>query len=122
MPADLKPTPRVRDRYVYVLFHDRNDRCLHCRSSRDVEAAHLLRGVLREDVLAGLIPLCHRCHEAFDKNLSYLDGFGKVTPSDVKRTVAWFLRDESGADQAAYLIRRLGAFGAEHYVQKLEAA
>jgi hypothetical protein len=82
---------------------------------------------MREDVLAGLIGLCgsgaHGCHGAFDNGHSYTAQDGtKVTPELVKARVAAWLRSEEAADQCAYLIERLGPFGAESYVQKLEQA
>jgi len=43
-----------------------------------------------------------------------------VTPEDVKRSVAEHLRSEEGEQQAAYLIGRLGVFGAEAYLLRLE--
>jgi hypothetical protein len=121
--ADPKPT-RKYDPTVYDEFHERDQLCLHC-GSRHVTAAHLLRGSRREDDIRGLIPLCgsgsHGCHGAFDSGHSYIGDFGvKVTPEAVKASVAHFLRHEAGDDACAYLIERLGPFGAEAYVQKLE--
>lgn len=119
---DPKPTPRMIDPDVYRMFHAAEPLCVHC-GNRNVEAAHLLRGNEREDVLAGLIPLCHGCHEAFDKGMAYTGEFGKkVTPSAVRLSVAWFLRSGFGKDHVAYLVAKRGAFGAEAYVQKLEGA
>jgi len=125
MPADVKPS-RVHDPEVYRLFHARELTCVHC-GNRNVSAAHLLRGKDREDVLAGLVPLCgggsSGCHGAFDSGHSYIGDFGpSVTPALVKQSVARYLRSEAGEDSAAYLIHKLGPFGAEAYVQKLEQA
>lgn len=124
--ADPKPS-RVKDKGVYAEFYARGPHtCLHCGSPY-VSAAHLLRGKDREDVLEGLIPLCgdgaRGCHGSFDSGHSYIGDFGrKVTPGHVKASVAHFLRHEAGADQTAYLIRRLGPFGAEAFVLRLEGA
>jgi translation elongation factor EF-Tu-like GTPase len=124
--VDYKDPPRVKDAQVYHAFHRMHRECLHCGRG-NTTAAHLLRGPKREDVLDGLVPLCgggsSGCHGAFDEGHAYIGDFGrKVTPAAVRLSVAFFLRSEAGADHAAYLIRRLGPFGAEDYVQKLEAS
>jgi hypothetical protein len=112
----------LHDCTVYARFHAIYDTCLAC-GHRGVEAAHLLRGKDREDVLEGLIPLCSLCHGAFDKRTTHIGDFGrKVTPQLVDAKVAAFLRSEAGDDHCAYLIRRRGPFGAEHYVLNLEGA
>jgi hypothetical protein len=121
---DLKPGPRVKDPAVYHQFHRLNKTCLHC-GRRNITAAHLLRGPNREDVLEGLVPLCgggsSGCHGAFDSGHSYIGDYDvKVTPEAVRFSVAYALRSEEWEASAAYLIRVLGPFGAEAYVQKLE--
>lgn len=123
---DPRPPKRVRDQSVYAQFHAKGHVCLHC-GNRNVTAAHLLRGSKREDVLAALVPLCGHgswgCHGAFDSSQAYTGDFGrKVTPEAVKASVAAFLRSEAGEAHAAYLISKLGVFGAERFVQKLEAS
>ena len=117
---DWKPEKRVKDQGVYAQFHSLGLRCLHCTSTV-VEAAHLLRGIKREDVLAALVPLCRFCHEAFDtaRNV-YYPIF--VSVSAVKASVARHLRSAAGDANAAYLIRVLGPLGADDYLQRLEAA
>ena len=46
----------------------------------------------------------------FDSGHAYRGDFGrKVTPAQVKASVARYLRSEDGADSAAYLIHKLGA-------------
>lgn len=124
--SDPKPQKRIKDPSVYDRFYEIWTACLHC-GNRSFTAAHLLRGKYREDVLAGLLPLCGSggsgCHGAFDSGHAYIRYDGRrVTPAQVKKTVAAFLRSEAGEAQAAYLIRKLGPFGAEAYVLKLEAA
>ena len=117
---DPRPPRRVKDRDVYTRFHAIDWDCLSC-GGRPVEAAHLLRGKDREDNLNGLVPLCHGCHECFDKGLSYRGAFGhKFTPDVVKAKVARYIRSEAGDDARAYLIEKRGQFGAEVYVQSLE--
>ena len=119
---DLKPEPRVKDPDVYRQFHSYSQECLSC-GNRHVEAAHLLRGKDREDVLDGLIPLCHGCHECFDKRTKYRGDFGHMfTPEGVDSAVARYLRHEAGDDQRNYLISRKGMWGAELYLLKLEGA
>lgn len=120
MPADLKSV-RVRDKSMYATFHAQGHRCLNCGATNP-QAAHLLRGKDREDLLEAVVPLCFLCHPAFDEGVTVSDGATVVGPRDVRPVVAAFLRSDAGADQAAYLIRKLGAFGAEAYVQKLEAS
>ena len=119
----FRPDPkhtRVKDPAVYKAFHAAGHTCLAC-GSRHVEAAHLLRGKHREDDINGLVPLCHGCHEAFDKDMPYRGDFGHwFTPEQVKGAVARTLRHEAGDDWADYLRRKLGPFGAEQYVLKLE--
>lgn len=118
---DPKPE-RVKDPDVYRQFHSYSQECLSC-GNRHVEAAHLLRGSKREDVLAGLVPLCRGCHKVFDEGGSYRGDFGHVfTQGQVKHAVARMLRHESGDDQRDYLVRVLGMWGAERYVQELEEA
>lgn len=119
---DPKPEPRTIDPDVYRLFHAAEPVCVHC-GNRQVEAAHLIsRKQGGDDVLANLIPLCHGCHEAFDKGMAYLGEFGKrVTPAAVRLSVAWFLKSEEGDDHCAYLIAKRGAFAAAAYVQRFEA-
>lgn len=125
MLSDPKPQRVKDDPYVYAEFHRQGYRCLHCDAPWPT-AAHLLRGVSREDVIEALIPLCGSgssgCHGAFDEGHSYISPvmFRKVTPDDVKASVARYLRSPAGQKQAQYLMRRLGVFGAETYVLKLE--
>lgn len=124
MLADPKPS-RAKNQMVYAEFHNQHHVCLHCGAPFPT-AAHLLRGVSREDVLEALVPLCgggsSGCHGAFDSGHSHQSThtFERVTPADVKRSVAAHIRSEQGEKQAAYLISRLGAFGAEQYVLRME--
>src|SRR5207344_1588781 len=109
---DPKPPVRVKDGLVYAAFHAQHHRCLHCDAPWPT-AAHLLRGVSREDVLEALVPLCgggsSGCHGAFDSGHSYhsMALCRTVTPEDVKASVAEFLRSDDGEKHAAYLIGRL---------------
>jgi hypothetical protein len=125
-PADLKPAPRIVDHTVYKRFHERYWTCLAC-GHQPVSAAHLIgKGRRGDDVPGNLIPLCgggsSGCHGAYDNGHSYIGDFGrKVTPEIVRYQIAQFIRSEAGEDHAAYLIRKLGPFGAEAFVQRLEA-
>lgn len=119
--ADPKPAPRVKDPSVYDEFHRWNPRCLACLDS-GAQAAHLLRGAKREDVLAALIPLCHACHGAFDNAQRYWKPSGKyVTPTQVRGAVAAWLRfDPDALPQRLYLTARLGPEGSVAFLEKLE--
>ena len=122
MSADPKPAKRVRDQTVYKQFHAAGHDCWAC-GNRHVEAAHLLRGTQREDVLEALIPLCRGCHKVFDEGGKYRGDFGHVfTQAFIMHAVARQLRHESGDDQRDYLVRKLGMWRAERYVQELEEA
>jgi len=109
---------------VYAEFHSQHHMCLHWGGPWPT-AAHLLRGVQREDVLEALIPLCgggsSGCHGAFDSGHSYhsMALCKTVTPEDVRESIAAFLDSEDGEQAAAYLVRRLGPFGAEAYRLRL---
>ena len=122
---DLKPEPRVKDPDVYKQFHRLYDSCLAC-GNRHITAAHLLGGNKREDVLAGLVPLCgggtSGCHGAWHGN-PYRGDFGHYfTTEFVKSQVAYQIRGEGGDDWRDYLVSRLGEWGAELYLLKLEGA
>src|SRR5262245_43927781 len=119
---DPKPAKRIRDELVFELFHDQYWHCLHC-GKVNVSAAHVIsRGAGGDDVMANLVPLCGGgstgCHGAFDNGHSYIGDFGqKITPEAVKASIAAFIRSEEGEAHAAYLIAKLGPFGAEAWVQ-----
>lgn len=123
---DPKAPPRVHDPDVYKQFHRLYDECLVC-GNRHVTAAHLLGGSDREDVLAGLIPLCGGgagpgCHGAWHGN-PYRGDFGHYfTTAFVKNAVAAALRTEPWDDQRNYLEARLGVEAAELYIERLEEA
>lgn len=122
--ADPKPT-RIRDDEVYTLFHKRDHVCVCC-GSRDVSAAHIIgRGAGGDDVVANLVPLCgdgsRGCHGAYDNGHAYQGAGGRrITPEIVRWSIARYIRSEAGEDAAVYLIAKLGPFGAEAFVQKLE--
>ena len=127
MSVDVTPDPkpeRQKEPMVYAEFHAQHHVCVHCGAPWPT-AAHLLRGVLREDHIDALVPLCgggsSRCHGAFDSGHAYTSSvtFERVTPADVKRSVAKFLASPEGQRQAAYLVRKLGGFGAEAYRLRL---
>src|SRR5262245_62574014 len=115
---DPRPAQRIRDKEVFEFFHDRGWTCLHCGSPH-VTAAHVIsRGAGGDDVMANLVPLCgggsSGCHGAFDNGHSYIGDFGqKVRPEQVRESVARFIRSDDGEQHAAYLIHKLGPFGAE---------
>ena len=109
---DPKPLKAVKDRYVFVLFHDQKPSCLACTNQPGfkVDAHHLIsRAQGGDDVLNNLIPLCVSCHRAYHNG-----------NQAARRSVARFLRSDAGSDHCAYLISKLGPFAAEGWVLRLE--
>lgn len=122
MPTDAKPARRIVDRYVYVLFHDRQWSCISCGRERQIVAHHLIsKGQGGDDVMANLVPLCDPCHKAYHGN-PYRAYGNRVDAAHVKRCLARYVRSEPGEDSAAYLISKLGPFGAEALVMQMEVA
>ena len=123
---DPKPPPPVRDLAVLRRFHAFYSNCVHCGNAH-ITAAHLVgRGRGGDDHMGNLVPLCGSgssgCHGAFDNGHTFIGDFGRrVTPTAVKASVAYFIRSEAGDDHRKYLVGKLGSFGAESFVQKLEA-
>ncbi len=115
---DTKPAKPIRDRRVFVLFHDQDWSCVCCGRERQIVAHHIVgRGQGGDDVMANLAPLCDPCHSAYHGNPYKLKGM-YVNERKVRRSVAVFVRGDKAAQQ--YLVGKLTEFGAEAYVQRLE--
>jgi hypothetical protein len=121
MISDPKPAKRIRDRTAFQDFYAKDHACLVC-GWHFCEAHHVLhRSQGGDDVLANLVPLCSNCHMAAH-GATVRGDFGRdVTPEIVRFQIAYYIRSEAGSDLAAYLIGKLSPFGAEAFVQKLEA-
>ncbi len=115
----MKP---VRDRYVFTQFHDRQWDCLGCGHGRDIQAHHLVsRGQGGDDVAKNLVPLCRQWPWGLSREaVPGVRGQDRQEPC-VSGAGSRFLRSEPGDDARSYLYFKLGVFGAEAFVQKLEA-
>lgn len=124
--VEPKPKPRkpIRDRYVFTVFHDLGPYdCVSCGHGRGgiIEAHHLVsRGQGGDDVLGNLVPLCRGCHAAYHGNPYTAFGV-RIDAAHVRQALAAYVRSEAGDHARDYLYRKLGVFGAEAFVQRLEA-
>lgn len=121
MKADPKPVKRIRDLSVFQKFYGFPHECVCC-GLRPGQAHHVIhRSKGGDDVMGNLVPLCPPCHNAYH-GAAYHSAFyrRKITTQDVKRSIAQFVRGESGEHHRRYLIAKRGEWGAEAYLRKLE--
>ncbi len=116
---DPRPAKPIRDRRVFVLFHDQDWSCVCCGRDRQIVAHHIVhRGQGGDDVMANLAPLCDSCHGAYHGN-PYKHKGQYTNETKVKQAlVRHILRDRD--DTQEYLLAKWGAFGLEAFVQMLE--
>jgi HNH endonuclease len=116
---DTKPAKPIRDRTVFVLFHDQPWACVNCGRDRQIVAHHIVhRGQGGDDVMANLAPLCDPCHGAYHGN-PYKHKGKYVNETKVKQAlIRHILGDRE--DTQEYLLAKWGAFGLEAFVQMLE--
>jgi len=118
---DQKEPRRITDRGTIARFHRLELRCLYC-NDRPTDPHHIYpKGRGGDDVMANLVPLCRRDHDALH-GASYMRVVNptgervRVEASDVRFRIGRWLQDDDGRDARAYLVGKLGTSAAERFM------
>ena len=125
MTADVKAPRRIVDKACIAKFHRLELRCLFC-NDQPTDPHHIYpKGRGGDDVMANLLPLCRRCHDAahgtpYTRVVPEYNGAVtvRVEGSAVRGKIGRWLYSNDGMEARAYLFEKLGVDPAKAFMRR----
>ena len=123
MIPDVKEPRRIVDKSTIARFHKLGMRCMYC-GDQPTDPHHIyLKSRGGDDVMANLVPLCRKCHDATHGSPYFrvMDASGsrvRVDGRDVRFKIGQWLKSPDGKEARAYLVGKLGPEPAATFMRR----